>query len=89
MVSRNYLVVSFNISNKVYGEISLTEQIICLRGDISMGVLVPELCVHSTSTHQRKDSFKLWVLKDYGVKESWNSFSLLYMIPGFFTPYKL
>ncbi|XP_060185742.1 uncharacterized protein LOC132615193 [Lycium barbarum] len=45
-VPRRYSLVSFSISNEVYGEIPLPEQV--------------------------KEGFKLWVLKDYGNKESWN-----------------
>ncbi|KAM3205373.1 hypothetical protein P3L10_028783 [Capsicum annuum] len=29
------------------------------------------LCAHSICEHQRMRTFKLWVLKDYGVGESW------------------
>ncbi|KAM3288189.1 hypothetical protein P3S67_021619 [Capsicum chacoense] len=29
------------------------------------------LCAHSICKHQRMCIFKLWVLKDYGVGESW------------------
>ncbi|XP_059310867.1 F-box/kelch-repeat protein At3g23880-like [Lycium ferocissimum] len=78
-VSGNYSVVSFSISNEVYGEIPLPQQILCLRGNIYIGVSVLEglLCVHSSSNHDRNVSFKLWVLKDYGVKESWNALFII------------
>ncbi|XP_060171009.1 F-box/kelch-repeat protein At3g06240-like [Lycium barbarum] len=70
--SLNNSVVSFSISNEVYGEIPLPEGM-SLDGfnmdNIIYGVSVFEgmLCVYST--HIRK--YTLWVMKDYGVKESW------------------
>ncbi|XP_060186090.1 F-box/kelch-repeat protein At3g23880-like [Lycium barbarum] len=72
-VSRTYSLVSFSISNEVYGETPLPEEVLCLKGDFYVGVSVLDgmLCVHSTFP---KCTFKLWVLKDYGVKESWNAF---------------
>ncbi|XP_060193500.1 F-box/kelch-repeat protein At3g23880-like isoform X1 [Lycium barbarum] len=75
VVSRNYLVVSFSISSEVYGEIPLPEQILCSKAKIIIGVSVLEgmLCVYSNSYLQRKAALKLWVLKDYGVKESWTT----------------
>ncbi|XP_059309476.1 F-box protein CPR1-like [Lycium ferocissimum] len=74
----NCSTVSFTISNEEYGEIPLPEQILCLRGNISVGVPILEcFCVHSTSTCWGKETFKLWVLKDYGGKESWNALFIL------------
>ncbi|XP_059309511.1 F-box protein CPR1-like isoform X1 [Lycium ferocissimum] len=73
-VPRRYSLVSFSISNEVYGEIPLLEQVLCSTHDVTFGVSVFEgmLCVYSTSAWQVKEGFKLWVLKDYGIKESWN-----------------
>ncbi|XP_049381474.1 F-box/kelch-repeat protein At3g23880-like [Solanum stenotomum] len=74
-VSRNYFVViSFNISNEVYGEIPLSEEILSLKaGPDTVGVSVLEgmLCVHSNLFFTGNGTFKVWVLKEYGVKESW------------------
>ncbi|KAM3237715.1 F-box protein CPR1-like [Capsicum annuum] len=74
-LSRHFM-ISLNISNEVYGEISLPEGIcnihgsqICLERDIS--VLQGMLCAYRTHLSPRDCTFKLWVMKDYGVKESW------------------
>ncbi|KAK4360071.1 hypothetical protein RND71_022300 [Anisodus tanguticus] len=71
-VSKTYSLVSFSISNEVYREIPLLEQILSLKGSfyISVSVLDGMLCVHSNFP---KHTFQFWVLKDYGVKESWNA----------------
>ncbi|KAK4707861.1 hypothetical protein R3W88_028786 [Solanum pinnatisectum] len=75
VVSRNYfVVVSFSISNEVYREIFLSEEILSLRpssGDIGLSVLGGMLCVHSNSVLLGKTTFKVWILKEFGVKESW------------------
>ncbi|KAF3668562.1 putative beta-glucosidase 18-like [Capsicum annuum] len=72
-LSRHFM-ISLNISNEVYGEISLPEGIcsrwICLKRGIS--VLQGMLCAYCTHESPRGGcTFKLWVMKDYGVKESW------------------
>ncbi|MCD9638885.1 hypothetical protein HAX54_023057 [Datura stramonium] len=87
VASRKYSVVSFSISNEVYGEIPLPEQILCLTGNISIGVSVLDgmLCAHSTCIYQRRDCFKLWVLKDYGVEESWNALFFISDDHGFYS----
>ncbi|KAK4717685.1 hypothetical protein R3W88_016023 [Solanum pinnatisectum] len=73
-ISRNYIVVSFNISHEVYGEIPLPEQI-CLMNSVNIGISVMEgiLCAYSNVYHQGNRAFKLWVMKDYSLKESWIS----------------
>ncbi|XP_015166383.1 F-box protein CPR30-like isoform X1 [Solanum tuberosum] len=72
-ISRNYaVVVSFSISNEVYGEIPLQEEISVSRDVFGITVLDGMLCVHSNSLYdQSKHTIKLWVLKEYGIKESW------------------
>ncbi|XP_055827627.1 F-box protein CPR1-like [Solanum dulcamara] len=71
-ISRNYaVVVSFSISNEVYGEIPLPEEMSGLRDAIGITVLEGMLCAHSISFHRRKHTIKLWVLKEYDIKESW------------------
>ncbi|WMV53425.1 hypothetical protein MTR67_046810 [Solanum verrucosum] len=74
-VSRNYFVViSFNISNEVYGDIPLAEEILSLMpglDTIGVSVLEGMLCVHSNLFFTGNGNFKVWVLKEYGVKESW------------------
>ncbi|PHT70991.1 hypothetical protein T459_26095 [Capsicum annuum] len=71
--SRAFSLVSFSISKEVYADIPLPEQLLRLEGNIGIGVseLDGMLCAHSICEHLRKRTFKLWVLKDYGVNESW------------------
>ncbi|KAK4707871.1 hypothetical protein R3W88_028796 [Solanum pinnatisectum] len=86
-VSRNYFVVfSFNISNEVYGEIPLSEEILSLKpGPDAIGVSVLEgmLCVHSNLFFTGKGTFKVWILKEDGVKESWMSFLIIVKDPPY------
>ncbi|KAK4725728.1 hypothetical protein R3W88_030645 [Solanum pinnatisectum] len=56
-------VVSFNISNEMYAELPMPDVRLVLGG---------MLCVYSTHAHKNKYNFNLWVMKDYGVEESWN-----------------
>ncbi|KAK4707517.1 hypothetical protein R3W88_028442 [Solanum pinnatisectum] len=72
-ISRNYaVVVSFSISNEVYGEIPLPEEISVPRDVFGVTVLDGMLCVHSNSRYDQSNrTIKLWVLKEYGIKESW------------------
>ncbi|KAG5598499.1 hypothetical protein H5410_029869 [Solanum commersonii] len=77
-ISRNYFVVSFNISHEVYGEIFLPEQI-CLMNSVNIGISAMEgtLCAYCNVYHQGNHTFKLWVMKDYGLKESWSSIFIM------------
>ncbi|XP_059316627.1 F-box protein CPR1-like [Lycium ferocissimum] len=76
-LSRYYTIVSFNISNEVYGVIQLLEQM-CYnleretteKSDIGLSILEGMLCFYSTY-NRGVGNFNLWVMKDYGVKESW------------------
>ncbi|KAF3675046.1 putative pentatricopeptide repeat-containing protein-like [Capsicum annuum] len=67
--------ISFRISNEVYGEIPLPEgmslvfNVNCING---VSALEGMLCVYSTHIRRGIHTFKLWILKDYDVKESWN-----------------
>ncbi|XP_009588071.1 F-box protein CPR1-like isoform X2 [Nicotiana tomentosiformis] len=70
-ISRNYFVVSFNISNEVYREIPLPEQIFLL--NIGVSILEEMLCVYSTYDFLWENTFKLWVLKDYGGNKYWDA----------------
>ncbi|KAM3237048.1 hypothetical protein P3L10_012077 [Capsicum annuum] len=74
-ISNNcFMVVSFSISNEVYGEIPLSEEILSLRpapGGIGVCVLGGMLCVHSNTNLPGNNIFKVWELKEYGVKGSW------------------
>ncbi|XP_059309487.1 F-box protein CPR1-like [Lycium ferocissimum] len=69
----SYFVVSFNISNEVYGEIPFPEEMLSLRGRTKFGVSVLEgmLCIHANTYYLERKTFKLWALKEYAVKESW------------------
>ncbi|PHT28448.1 hypothetical protein CQW23_31961 [Capsicum baccatum] len=72
----NQSVVTFSISDEVYREIPLPEGLDLVfdimhskQGALVLGGM---LCVYSTSIHHREYTFKLWVMNEYGVKESWN-----------------
>ncbi|XP_055814521.1 F-box/kelch-repeat protein At3g06240-like [Solanum dulcamara] len=74
--SLNRSVVSFHILNEVYVELPMPDGWLVV-SDINhlsygISVLGGLLCVYSTHVHQWKYNFNLWVMKDYGVKESWN-----------------
>ncbi|KAG5574401.1 hypothetical protein H5410_054535 [Solanum commersonii] len=62
------------ISNEVYGEIPFPEEMSALMALIGATVLEGMLCVHSNSIYPGKRTIKLWVLKEYGIKESWIPF---------------
>ncbi|XP_009620338.1 F-box protein CPR1-like [Nicotiana tabacum] len=66
-------VVSFNISNEMFREIQLPEMMcllplnkIIVDVDVGLSVSGGMLCVY-----YNKITFNLWVIKDYGVNESW------------------
>ncbi|XP_047261531.1 F-box protein CPR1-like, partial [Capsicum annuum] len=67
--------ISFSISNEMYGEIPLPEGMSsvfnknCINGVSALGGM---LCVYSTHIRRGIHTFKLWILKDYDVMESWN-----------------
>nr|XP_016511566.1 PREDICTED: F-box protein CPR30-like [Nicotiana tabacum] len=68
-------VVSFTLSNEVYGEIPVLERMCYISNlgfdQLGISVLREMICFHYTYNHQGEGTFKLWVMKDYGVKESW------------------
>ncbi|XP_015057401.2 F-box protein CPR1-like isoform X2 [Solanum pennellii] len=74
---KKFSLVSFSISKEVYGEIPLPEQILSLVDIKYLGVIVLDgmLSVYSVTSDQHQDlqTLKLWVLKDYDVKESWTA----------------
>ncbi|XP_059277730.1 F-box protein At3g07870-like [Lycium ferocissimum] len=74
----NYYVVSFSISNEVYGEIPFPpleertcdpDWIPC--GHSGISVLGGLLCAYYNRWKKASSTFKVWVMKDYGVSESW------------------
>ncbi|XP_009759408.1 F-box/kelch-repeat protein At3g23880-like isoform X1 [Nicotiana sylvestris] len=84
-LSRCSTIISLNISSEVYGEIPLIEQMCNTYNAkfIDQGVLVlgGMLCFYYTYYRfSRYVPFKLWVMKDYGVKESWTE---LHTIQGY------
>ncbi|MCD9637970.1 hypothetical protein HAX54_021574 [Datura stramonium] len=66
-----YTVVSFNISNEMFGEIPLPPKIRRNRLTSFIGVSVSGgmLCVHCIKDDDQ--TFSLWIMKDYDIKESW------------------
>ncbi|XP_060214842.1 F-box protein CPR1-like [Lycium barbarum] len=68
-----YFIASLNISNEAYGEMPLPEGICNIYNKLRYGVSVLEgmLCAHCNYRNTEGGTFKLWVMKDYGVKESW------------------
>ncbi|PHT26629.1 hypothetical protein CQW23_33764 [Capsicum baccatum] len=67
--------ISFSISNDVYGEIPLPEGmslVFNMNRINGVSALEGMLCVYSTHIRRGIHTFKLWILKDYDVKESWN-----------------
>ncbi|PHT97524.1 hypothetical protein BC332_33548 [Capsicum chinense] len=74
----NHSVVTFSISDEVYGEIPLPEGLDLffdiMQSKQGVSVLGDMLCVYSTCIHihLREYSFKLSVMNEYDVKESWN-----------------
>ncbi|KAM3290611.1 putative F-box protein [Capsicum chacoense] len=73
-VSGKFYVVSFSISNEVYGDVPLLEEMgkkVNYRPDFGLSLLDGMLCYYTTTNDGSLGSFKLWAMKDYGVKESW------------------
>lgn len=40
---------------------------------VGVSVLDGMLCAYATYGHASNRAFEIWVLKDYGINESWNS----------------
>ncbi|PHT30839.1 hypothetical protein CQW23_27176 [Capsicum baccatum] len=69
-------IVSFNISNEVYGQIPLLERMrIYLKSYLEneVSVLGGLLCFYSTANYQGEGTLNLSVMRDYGIKESWTN----------------
>ncbi|XP_060195479.1 F-box protein CPR1-like [Lycium barbarum] len=64
--------ITFNISNEVFGELPLPGEM-RFNGHIDQGVAVlgGMLSVNYFGEKESNTIFDLWVMKDYGVKESW------------------
>ncbi|XP_060182750.1 F-box/kelch-repeat protein At3g06240-like [Lycium barbarum] len=75
MSDSGFTLVSFGVSNEAYGEIPLLERMCYVSNSMSdrlvISVLGGMLCFHSTHNPHGEGTFMLWVMKDYGVKESW------------------
>ncbi|KAM3283405.1 hypothetical protein P3S67_027050 [Capsicum chacoense] len=68
--------VSFSISKEMYGEIPVSKEILSYfvgKAYVGVSVLDGLLCVNCGTGWMGVGCFKLWVLKDYGVKESWSA----------------
>ncbi|KAG5597661.1 hypothetical protein H5410_038893 [Solanum commersonii] len=76
-----YFMISLNISSEVYKEIELPEEICNIPNmrfiKRNLSVIEGMLCAFCSCLHPRWGTFKLWVMKDYGIKESW---TILYNI---------
>ena len=72
--------VSLTISNEVYGEVPLLKQMYYLCPvyffvDHGVSVLRGMLCFYSAyNLIESTGTFKLWIMKEYGVRESWTNF---------------
>lgn len=66
--------VSFTISHEVYGEIPLPKKI-CLLNTRKIDIFTLEgmLCAYSNTYDQGIRTFKVWIMRDYNLKESWNA----------------
>ncbi|PHT33105.1 hypothetical protein CQW23_29442 [Capsicum baccatum] len=85
------MLISFSISNEVYGEIPLPEGmslVFNMNRINGVSALEGMLSVYSTHIRRGIHTLKLWILKDCDVKESWNRFFTiqgtdLYSIPKY------
>ncbi|KAM3322667.1 hypothetical protein P3S67_003818 [Capsicum chacoense] len=77
-LSRNESVTSYDISNEVFKEIPLPDGMFVVPDmkyvKHGFSVLGEMICICSTHRDQWKYTFNVWIMKDYGVKESWNRF---------------
>lgn len=90
-LKQNYSIVSFSISDEMYGEILLLERLlngfkIAIKHGVS--ILGGMLCYNYTHIPLGGSTFKLWVMKEYGVKESWTELYTIQLdsISHSFTP---
>ncbi|KAF3645643.1 putative F-box protein CPR30-like isoform X4 [Capsicum annuum] len=63
----SYFGVSSNISHEMYGEIPLPKEVLLYNVKIGNSVSDGMLCPYSNGYHQKKPTFYVWVMKDYGV----------------------
>ncbi|KAM3337295.1 hypothetical protein P3S68_031620 [Capsicum galapagoense] len=75
-LSRNESVTSYDISNGVFKEIPLRDGMFVVPDmkyvKHGLSVLGEMICICSTHHDQWKYTFNVWIMKEYGVKESWN-----------------
>ncbi|XP_059635339.1 F-box protein At3g07870-like [Cornus florida] len=73
-------IASFDIANELFGVIPYPEMVVDGGGGLSLVVLGGCLSIMDSSFHEHID---LWIMKDYGVKESWvKSFSIRFHLVG-------
>ncbi|PHT61840.1 hypothetical protein T459_34316 [Capsicum annuum] len=77
-LSRIESVTSYDISNEVFKEIPLPDGMFVVPNmkyvKHGFSILGEMICICSTHRDQWKYTFNVWIMKDYGVKESWNRF---------------
>ncbi|KAM3339244.1 hypothetical protein P3S68_029113 [Capsicum galapagoense] len=72
-----FTVTALSISSEVYTEIPLPEQMLSIYNQTwGVSVLTEKLCAYA---HYTSQTFRFWVMKDYGIKESWTG---LFTIQG-------
>ncbi|PHT39796.1 hypothetical protein CQW23_18650 [Capsicum baccatum] len=80
----SHCVVTFNISNETYGNMSLPVRLYSNTSEeTGVSPVGGRLCYH----HDDGINFNLWVMKDYGMKESWTKwFSIPNNMKCYITP---
>ncbi|KAF3614257.1 putative pentatricopeptide repeat-containing protein-like [Capsicum annuum] len=75
-----FTVTVLSMSSEVYTEIPLPEQMLSIYNQTwGVSVLTEKLCAYA---HYMFQTFRFWVMKDYGVKESWTKLFTL-QVAGF------
>ncbi|KAF3637816.1 putative pentatricopeptide repeat-containing protein-like [Capsicum annuum] len=77
-LSRDESVTSYDISDEVFKEIPFPDGKFVILGmncvKHGLSVLGEMICICTTHYDQWKYTFNLWIVKDYGIKESWTRF---------------
>ncbi|PHT28445.1 hypothetical protein CQW23_31958 [Capsicum baccatum] len=77
-LSRNESVTSYDISNEVFKEIPLPDGMFVVPDmkyvKHGFSVLGEMICICFAHRDRWKYTFNVWIMKDYGVNESWNRF---------------
>ncbi|KAH0771582.1 hypothetical protein KY290_015563 [Solanum tuberosum] len=72
-VDSMFSLISFNISNEVFGGLPLSKEMPLLCDTIEQGVTVLSGMLSVNFLYEEEDAtvFDLWVMKEYGMEESW------------------